>query len=189
MYLISRQPPIPSIRGTTRNSGSIPSTLPLFPSEEWPESIVEVFLEQQASHLVVSTQDQPFVPAPAEGKETHVDPMLPEPKIRIHIVMSGCRTNQTIDVDGAVPASHLPPFIVAFQLAALSQKTHRCNNRPLTKSRHLTCVAGNYLSLRPSGRRRGNYSSELSGQSELPFGRRQTVQRAGGLTSAILAWP
>ena len=55
------------------------------------------------------------------------------------------------------------------------------NRRPLTKSRHLTCVAGNYLSLGPSGRRRGNYSSELSGQSELPFGRRQTVQRAGGL--------
>ena len=55
------------------------------------------------------------------------------------------------------------------------------NSRPLTKSRHLTCVAGNYLSLGPSGRRRGNYSSELSGQSELPFGRRQTVQRAGGL--------
>src|SRR5271157_907274 len=55
------------------------------------------------------------------------------------------------------------------------------NKRPLTKSRHLTCVAGNYLSLGPSGRRRGNYSSELSGQSELPFGRRQTVQRAGGL--------
>ena len=51
----------------------------------------------------------------------------------------------------------------------------------LTKSRHLTCLAGNYLSLGPSGRRRGNYSSELSGQSELPFGRRQTVQRAGGL--------
>src|SRR5208282_2440554 len=41
--------------------------------------------------------------------------------------------------------------------------------------------AGNYLSLGLSGRRRGNYSSELSGQSELPFGRRQTVQRAGGL--------
>jgi hypothetical protein len=55
------------------------------------------------------------------------------------------------------------------------------NRRPLTKSRHLTCVAGNYLSLGPSGKRRGNYSSELSGQSELPFGRRQTVQRAGGL--------
>ena len=55
------------------------------------------------------------------------------------------------------------------------------NKRPLTKSRHLTCVAGNYLSLGPSGRRRGNYSSELSGQSELPFGRRQTVRRAGGL--------
>ena len=52
---------------------------------------------------------------------------------------------------------------------------------PLTKSRHLTCVAGNYLSPGPSGRRRGNYSSELSGRSELPFGRRQTVQRAGGL--------
>src|SRR5271166_5558657 len=51
----------------------------------------------------------------------------------------------------------------------------------MTKSRHLTCVAGNYLSLGPSGRRRGNYSSELSGESELPFGRRQTVQRAGGL--------
>ena len=33
----------------------------------------------------------------------------------------------------------------------------------------------------PSGRRRGNYSSELSGRSELPFDRRQTVQRAGGL--------
>src|SRR5271165_1643755 len=33
----------------------------------------------------------------------------------------------------------------------------------------------------PSGRRRGNYSSELSGQSEFPIGRRQTVQRAGGL--------
>src|SRR5208283_3510503 len=46
---------------------------------------------------------------------------------------------------------------------------------------HLTCVAGNYLSPGPSGRRRGNYSSELSGRSELPFGRRQTVQRAGGL--------
>jgi len=42
-------------------------------------------------------------------------------------------------------------------------------------------VAGNYLSLGPSGRRLGNYSSELSGQSEFPFGRRQTVQRAGGL--------
>ena len=55
------------------------------------------------------------------------------------------------------------------------------NRRPLTKSRHLTCVAGNYQSPGPSGRRRGNYSSELSGQSELPFGRRQTVQRAGGL--------
>src|SRR5271166_6132506 len=55
------------------------------------------------------------------------------------------------------------------------------NRRPLTKSRHLTCVAGNYLSLGPSSRRRGNYSSELSGRSELPFGRRQTVQRAGGL--------
>ena len=55
------------------------------------------------------------------------------------------------------------------------------NRRTLTKSRHLTCVAGNYLSLGPSGRRRGNYSSELSGESELPFGRRQTVQRAGGL--------
>ena len=55
------------------------------------------------------------------------------------------------------------------------------NRRPLTKSRHLTCVAGNYLSPGPSGRRRGNYSSELSGRSELPFGRRQTVQRAGGL--------
>src|SRR5271166_5545495 len=55
------------------------------------------------------------------------------------------------------------------------------NGRPLTKSRHLTCVAGNYLSLGPSSRRRGNYSSELSGRSELPFGRRQTVQRAGGL--------
>ena len=53
--------------------------------------------------------------------------------------------------------------------------------RPLTKSRHLTCVSGNYLSPGPSGRRRGNYSSELSGQSELPFGRRQTLQRAGGL--------
>ena len=52
---------------------------------------------------------------------------------------------------------------------------------PLTKSRHLTCVAGNYHSPGPSGRSRGNYSSELSGQSELPFGRRQTVQRAGGL--------
>ena len=125
MYLISRQPPIPSIRGTTRNSGSIPSTLPLFPFEEWPESIVEVFLEQQASHLVVSTQDQPFVPAPAEGKETHVDPMFPEPKIRIHIVMAGCRTNQTIDVDGAVPASHLPPFIVAFQLGQQSRVVKR----------------------------------------------------------------
>ena len=55
------------------------------------------------------------------------------------------------------------------------------SGRPLTKSRHLTCVAGNYLSLGPSGRRLGNYSSELSGQSEFPFGRRQTVQRAGGL--------
>ena len=55
------------------------------------------------------------------------------------------------------------------------------NRRPLTKSRHLTCVAGNYHSPGPSGRSRGNYSSELSGQSELPFGRRQTVQRAGGL--------
>ena len=55
------------------------------------------------------------------------------------------------------------------------------NRRSLTKSRHLTCVSGNYLSPGPSGRRRGNYSSELSGQSELPFGRRQTLQRAGGL--------
>src|SRR5208337_2446682 len=55
------------------------------------------------------------------------------------------------------------------------------DRRPLTKSRHLTCVAGNYLSPGPSGRSRGNYSSELSGRSELPFGRRQTVQQAGGL--------
>ena len=59
---------------------------------------------------------------------------------------------------------------------------------PLTKSRHLTCVSGNYLSPGPSGRRRGNYSSELSGQSELPFGRRN-ASTGGRFTSAILAWP
>ena len=87
----------------------------------------------------------------------------------------GPATNRASATAGAGRQYWLDGFMLHFPRKPIGEQ------RPLTKSRHLTCVAGNYFSLRPSGRRRGNYSSELSGQSELPFGRRQTVQRAGGL--------
>ena len=56
-----------------------------------------------------------------------------------------------------MPSAGYPAFLQYLQSGRVSIG----KRAPADKNRQLTCVAGNYLSPGPSGRRRGNYSSEL----------------------------